>query len=91
MAGVAAGAAYTLYRLVHSLRPQHGSEDGAKSSKTADDACHRAQRLQLHYPSSLLPAPAPDSKQPASAILEVPPARNAGASRLLLCCKGLKG
>lgn len=73
VAGVTAGAAYALYRvaLARPLWTQHGSQTPANGSRRTDDEWQRAQQLQLHYASSLLPAPAPDSRQPACALQEV--------------------
>lgn len=80
VAGVATGAAYALYRVVQAhardwtsskaAGPQQSANGGAEGAAADDDAQH-AQQLQLHYASSVLPAPAADSPQPA--LMEVTP------------------
>ena len=72
VAGIAAGAGYALYRFLaqaHPFRPQSAADAQPTASPAGEDAYQRAQQLQLHYASRLLPAAGSASAQPA--LLEV--------------------
>ena len=79
-AGVATGAAYTLYRIfqahAQSWKARAGLQQGGKDSKAqsaaaGEDVWQMSQQLQLHYGMSVLPALPPDMDPHACALEEV--------------------